>query len=167
MKKFSAKGQKWLKCFHILFASLWVGGAIAITLMSFTMKATDGMQLYGIDLSKKFVDDFIIIPGGVGSFLTGLMYSIFTNWGWFKHKWITTKWAINLFGLIFGTFWLGPWLNGMPPISKMEGLAAQANPVYTHNMNMLYLWGTFQLATVLFALFISVLKPWKRRKTFQ
>ena len=55
------------------------------------------MQLYGINLSMKLIDDFVIIPGGVGSLLTGLLYSIFTNWGWFKHKWVTTKWAINFF----------------------------------------------------------------------
>jgi len=123
------------------------------------------MQLYGINLSMKLIDDFVIIPGGVGSLLTGLLYSIFTNWGWFKHKWVTTKWAINLFGVIFGTFWLGPWLNAMPPISKIEGLKALINPVFAHNQRMLYIFGTFQLATIIFAVFISILKPWKRRKT--
>jgi hypothetical protein len=50
MKKMGAKGQKWLKCFHIFFACLWVGGVATLTVLSFTMKATDGMQLFGIDL---------------------------------------------------------------------------------------------------------------------
>ena len=72
MKKFSAKQQRWLKCFHLFFVCLWVAGVVTITLMIFIMKANDGMELYGIDISKKFVDDFIIIPGAIGSFLTGL-----------------------------------------------------------------------------------------------
>ena len=164
MKKISAKSQRWLKCFHVFFACLWLGGAVALTLMNFLLRADDGMQLYGINLSMKLVDDFVIIPGGVGSLLTGLLYSVFTNWGWFRHKWITTKWAINLFGLILGTFWLGPWLNALPPISKMEGLKAFVNPVFAHNQRMLYVFGTFQLATIIFAVFISILKPWKRKK---
>ncbi len=79
MKKLSANGQKWLKCFHLLFVCLWVAGVIAMALMIYLMKATDGMELYGIDISKKFIDDFIIIPGGIGSFVTGLLYSIFTK----------------------------------------------------------------------------------------
>jgi len=40
-----------------------------------------------------------------------VVYSIFTNWGWFKHKWITVKWCINAFGMVLGTFWLGQWVN--------------------------------------------------------
>ena len=163
MSKLSARSQKWLKCFHIFFACLWIGGVLALTLMGFFMKANDGMQLYGIDLSKKFIDDFVIIPGGNGLLLTALLYSIFTNWGWFKHKWITTKWAINLYGVVAGTFWLGPWLNASPPISKMKGLAALSDGIYMHNQKMLNIWGSFQLATILFALYLSVLKPWKKR----
>lgn len=164
MKKFSAKGQKWLKCFHLLFVSLWVGGVIAMVLMIYLMKANDGMELYGIDISKKFIDDYIIIPGGIGSFVTGLFYSIFTNWGWFKHRWITTKWAITLFGIIFGTFWLGPWLNAMPPISMQKGLGALSDTTYMHSQQMLLAWVPLTLVLVLFALFISVLKPWRKKK---
>ncbi len=160
----SVKGQRWLKGFHIFFACLWVGAAVTLTLMLFTVKARDGMQLFGINLSMKFIDDFIIIPGAVGSLLTALIYSIWTNWGWFKHNWITVKWIINIYGVIFGTFWLGPWLNSLVPIAKAEGLNALSNPHYLHNKTMLYWWGTFQALTIILAVFISVLKPWKKRK---
>lgn len=163
MKKFSAKGQKWLKCFHLIFVCLWVGGVITITLMIFIMKANNGMELYGIDISKKFVDDFIIIPGAIGSFTTGLLYAIFTKWGWFKHKWIVAKWIITLFGMVFGTFFLGPWLNAMPPISIAKGLAALSDATYMHSIKMLTIWTPFTLVLILFALFISVLKPWKKK----
>ena len=162
MNKLSSKAQRWLKSVHVFFACLWVGGAITITLMNFFINASDGMQLYGINLSMKFVDDFIIIPGAVGSLLTGLIYSLFTNWGWFKHNWIIVKWVINMTGVIFGTFWLGPWLNSLPPMAKDQGLQALTNKTYIYNQDMLYCWGTFQAATIIFALFISVLKPWKK-----
>ncbi len=86
MKKLGSRGQKWLKSFHLSFACLWLGGAVSVTLMNFFMTAKNGMQLYGISLSMKFVDDFIIIPGAMGCLLTGLIYSLFTKWGWFKHN---------------------------------------------------------------------------------
>lgn len=165
MRQFSANGQKWLKSFHILFASLWAGGAVAINVMNIFMSATDGMQLYGINLAMRMVDDFVIVPGGIGSLLTGILYAIYTRWGWFRHNWITVKWAINLFGVVFGTFWLGPWLNSLAPMSKAEGLAALSNPVYIHNKTMLFYWGMFQAITIIAALFISALKPWKSGRT--
>lgn len=164
MKKFSTKAQKWLKCFHLFFVSLWVGGVVAIALMIYVMKGNSGMELYGIDISKKFIDDFIIIPGAIGTFVTGLLYAIFTKWGWFKHKWITVKWIITLFGMVFGTFWLGPWLNAMPPISMEMGMGALSNTTYMHNQQMLSIWTPLTLILVLIALCISVLKPWKKKR---
>jgi hypothetical protein len=47
----------------------------------------------------------------------------------------------------------------------MEGLKAYVIPVFAHNQRMLYVFGMFQLSTIIFAVFISILKPWKRRKS--
>lgn len=164
MQKLSAKGQKWLKSFHILFSCLWVGGAVSLTIMIFDMKDSDGILLPGIIASIKFIDDFIIVPGALGLLLTGLIYSIFTKWGWFKHNWIIVKWIITLYGVIFGTFFLGPWINSMPQICETEGLNIFSNKVFLSNLLMSKLWGTFQLATILFAVFISIFKPWKKKR---
>ncbi len=164
MKKMSSSGQRWLKCFHVFFSCVWVGAAVCLTGMLISITADDGMELYGIHVSMKFIDDFMIIPGAMGCLLTALVYSIFTNWGWFKHNFVTVKWIINLSGVIFGTFWLGPWMNALPPITKAEGLDALENPTFVHNTTMLYIFGTVQALTLIFAVFISVIKPWKRKK---
>jgi len=164
VKKLSAKGQKWLKGFHIFFACLWVGAAVCLALMNIFLKTDDGNVLHGINLSMKFIDDFIIIPGAMGSLLTGLIYSIFTGWGWFKQNWIIIKWMINIFGIIFGTFWLGQWVNGLIPISETQGIGALSNQTFMHNKNMVLIWGTFQLCTLIFAVLISILKPWRKTK---
>ncbi|PKN61278.1 MAG: hypothetical protein CVU57_30215 [Deltaproteobacteria bacterium HGW-Deltaproteobacteria-15] len=163
MKKFGAKGQRWLKVFHLFFACLWVGGAVTLCSKQFFVNPADGGELYGILWTLRYVDDWIIIPGAMGSLLTGLLYSLKTNWGWFKHRWVTVKWVINLYGVIFGTFWLGPWLNSLPPIAKTQGIQALSDPVFAHNRTMLLVFGTFQAATCVFAVFVSVLKPWKTR----
>ena len=164
MKKMGAKGQRRLKCIHILCACLWVGGAVSLTLMNFLMNPSEKSALYGIHLAMIFIDDFIIIPGAMGLLLSGLAYSVFTNWGWFKHRWITAKWIINVYGVVFGTFWLGPWVNSLAPMAREMGPACLSTPVYLHNVHMLKIWGTFQASTIIFALIISVLKPWKQRK---
>lgn len=159
------RGKNWLKIFHLVFAILWVGGGLTLVLMQATLKATSGGELYGLLRAAKFVDDFIIIPGAVGSLLTGLLYSVFTNWGFFKHHWITVKWVINIGGVIFGTFWLGEWLNGMPPIAGTLGLEALADPTYNHFHDMNQLWGSVQVSTLVFAVVISVLKPWGKQRS--
>lgn len=164
MKKLGVNGQKWLKSIHIFFACLWIGGSLGLILMMIFLHPENGMQLYGIHLSMESVDYLIIAPGGIGSLLTGLVYSIFTNWGWFKHKWIIVKWCINLYGAILGTFWLGPWLNKMVEMVRLEGLAALTDIAYLHARTLSLSFGSFQFFTIIFALYLSVHKPWKKRK---
>jgi len=161
-----ARGQKWLKGIHIVFAGLWFGGATLINVKQFFVDAHSDRELYGILQTMVFVDNFIIIPGAVGALLTGLVYAIWTQWGWFKHNWIIAKWIICVYGIVFGTYPLGPWLEGMMHMAGDQGLAALSNPAYRHNQLMLMVFGTVQGITIAFSIFLSTLKPWKRgRKT--
>lgn len=44
----------------------------------------------------KFLDDYMVIVGANGCLLTGLVYSIFTNFGFVKFRWVTIKWLLTL-----------------------------------------------------------------------
>jgi len=163
MKKLDPRAQRWLKGFHSLFACMWVGAAIVLSVKQFFVNPSDGGELYGITATMDFIDIFIIIPGAIGVLLTAVIYSVWTNWGWFKHNWIVVKWIICLYGVIFGTYPLGPWMSGLAHISREKGLAALSDPTYLHNRTMLFTFGTFQVLTLIFAVFITALKPWKKR----
>lgn len=165
MRKLSVKGQKWLKCLHIFSACLWVGCATLLPIVQLFIAPKSGGELYGIIATLDFIDLYILVPGAVGTFLTALVYSLWTNWGWFKHKWITVKWIVCVFGMIFGTFWLGPWIGEMAQIAHETGMDALTDPVYLSNRFNVLTFGTFQTATVIFALFISTLKPWKSKRS--
>lgn len=122
-----------------------------------------GAELFAANSAVKLIDDFIIIPAALGSLLTGLLYSIFTHWGFFRHRWVTVKWVITVATILFGTFWLGPWLNGLTAISGATGLAALQDPEYLRLRGMNTLFGYMQLSLLIATVFISVLKPWKNR----
>lgn len=165
MKKLGAKGQRWLKGFHSFFACLWVGAAMVLTVKQFFVRAESGGELHGIWATLDFIDIYLIIPGAIGVLLSGLVFSVWTHWGWFKHPWITVKWAICLYGVIFGTYPLGPWMSGLARIAKEKGLAALRDPQYLYNRRMLLIFGTFQATTLVFAVFITAIKPWKRGRS--
>lgn len=159
-----AAPQRWLKGIHLLFASLWVGGAVTLSTKQFFVRAGSDAELYGILSTMHYVDLFIIIPGALGCLVTGVIYSVWTNWGWFRHRWITVKWVICLYGVVFGTFPLGPWLNGIVELARLNGTDALSDPRYLHNLRMLLIFGTFQAATLVTAVFISTIKPWRGKK---
>jgi hypothetical protein len=162
MKKLSANGQKWLKCFHVLAAGIWVGTAVALVTKQFFVTPSREGELFGILSTLDFIDLCVLVPGAIGTLITGIIYSVWTNWGWLRHRFITVKWIICLFGVSFGTYPLGPWLSGMARIAGEQGLASFQNPTFMHNRSMLFIFGPFQAATIVFAFFLSVLKPWRR-----
>lgn len=167
MKKITSKSQKYLKTIHLFFAATWLGGAFSLTLLNFFLKSNDGKIIYGINLARQFIDYFIIIPGALGCLFTGIAYGILTNWGWFKHNWLIGKWVITLFGIVFGSFWLGPWIDENTALSQKFGEKVLNLPQYIQNEQFLYFFGAFQFCTLLFALYLSVIKPWKSKRRLE
>ncbi|MEL7563765.1 MAG: DUF2269 family protein [Dehalobacterium sp.] len=164
MKKIGIRTRGWIKGFHILFSALWVGAAFCMMLLAFVKgHITNGDELWVINKSIKLIDDFIIIPSALGCLITGIMFSTLTNWGFFKHNWITIKYIITFTTILFGTFFLGHWVNGMEAISASDRLLSLQNPSYVHYAEMNKYFGTLQAVILAVTLFISVLKPWGKR----
>jgi len=166
MKKMGSKGLRWLKGFHLIAVSCWIGGAVALLLLYFLKgPAGDGGVLFGINQSIHHVDMMVIvIPGAFGCLLTGLIYAVFTNWGFFKHNWMVFKWIVTVVAILFGTFWLGPWETRMMEISGELGLSALSDPAYLHNQRMNLIFGGLQCLVLMITVFISIFKPWKKKK---
>lgn len=167
MKKIGAGGLRWLKIIHLFFVCMWIGGGISLLIILFLARPSGGDELYAVNMAMKLVDDFVIIPGANGCLLTGLVYGIWTRWGFFRHNWLKVKWAMTVVQIVFGTFWLGPWLNGNTAIAAAERLGALGNPEYIHNSAMNAFWGPLQVSLIVVMVWISVKKPWKGNRETQ
>ena len=167
MPKLKAKGLKWLKGFHMIAVSCWVGGAVALILLYFLKNGVDdGGVLYGINQSVHHVDmAVVVIPGAFGCLVTGLIYSSFSDWGFFKHNWIIFKWVVTVAAILFGTFYLGPWEANMMEISGRIGISSLSNSEYLYSEKMNLIFGTIQGLVLMTTIFISIFKPWKSKKT--
>jgi len=167
MPKLGAKGLRWLKGFHLIAVSCWIGGAVALLLLYFLKNGvTDGSVLYGINQSIHHVDMVVVvIPGAFGCLITGLLYSTFSNWGFFKHKWLIFKWFVTVVAILFGTFFLGPWETTMMEISGKLGMSSLNDQSYLYNQKMNVIFGGIQCIVLMITVFISIFKPWKKKKS--
>jgi hypothetical protein len=162
--RFGPTLTKWLKCLHLLAAAGWAGGAISLMLLHFLRFRGIGSAgyLHGIDMSSHLIDTYEIVwLGAIGCLLTGLLYSLFTGWGFFRHRWLLVKWVITLFCVLSGTFWLGPWETAMLDVSGRAGDAALSDPGYLYSMHANFWLGVVQVALIVFAMCISVFRPWR------
>lgn len=164
-KKLNPQGVKILKMLHIFFAFCWIVGALAMCLLLFITLPESGDELYMRSRILQIIDDYFIIYGAIGALLTGLVYSIWTNWGFFKHRWIIVKWIMTILQILFGTFVLGPCINDNVVIAGQLRDAALTDPVFLSNLQSSQLYGSIQTTLLLLYIFISVQKPWKKKKT--
>ena len=164
LKKLTPQAVKILKMFHIFFAFCWIIGGVALCLLVFITFPESGDELYMRSRILQIVDDYFIIYGASGAFITGLIYSLWTNWGFFKHPWIIVKWIMTILQIIFGTFVLGPCINNNVIIANQLRDAALTDPVFLENIQTTQVWGTVQTVLLLAVIAISVQKPWKKKK---
>jgi hypothetical protein len=164
MAPLNPTGRLWLKGFHIFATALWVGSGICLMAMNLIARPENGYELHGVLLTLKLIDDVVLIPSAIGSFLTGLLLSWLTPWGFFKWRWVTLKWVLTIALMVFGTFWMGPWLNEMEMIAASRPDDAFADPALLGDRLRLLITAVPMLLALLVMVFISVIKPWRRHR---
>jgi len=166
MKKLGIRGRRWLKAFHVLFSMTWIGAGITITIIPFvTGNTTSGAELYAYNEAIK-MGDLIVIPCAVLCVITGSLLCWQTPWGFFKYWSVVIPLVVWIVAIVLGITCLGPWTDDLVRISKAEGLAALQNGEYLYALRMLKIFSIVWIIIIIFAAFVSVIKPWGRlRKT--
>lgn len=163
MKKLKAKGMKNLKILHLLFVMIWVVGVIAMTIL-YLLAPQSGDELYMMLRIVRFIDDALVIPGAVLTVVTAIVYGMWTNWGFFRHRWVTVKWIASLAIIIVGTFYFSPILDRSLEIADLGRDGALTDPEIARNGRIALYGGLTQGSALVVLVAISVLKPWKKGK---
>lgn len=159
--------MKALKVIHLVCAIAWFGSAISLNLLRLLVEVKDVEGMYWMAEILEAIDMKILVPGAVGCLLTGIVYGVFTNWGFFKHRWLTVKWVLTIFMILFGTFYIGPLVKENVVIGKalLEECGDAAR--YWQNVTSNAYAGLLQIVSLTFVTIISVYKPWKRKQKGQ
>ena len=91
----------WLRKFvlttHVVSSVGWLGAvAVFLALGVAGMTSQDGQLVRGAYLAMESIGWFVLVPLSLASLLTGLIQSLGTRWGLFRHYWVIVKLGINL-----------------------------------------------------------------------
>jgi hypothetical protein len=162
MNKLTTSQQKILKPIHLISAGLWLSSVLILMLLPIiSINITTGDELYFYNLVYYFIDMFILTPAAIFTLLTGLIYSLFTNWGFFRHGWLVYKWVVTLLIILIGTFYLAPLVTNSLEIANIKRLASLQDPNYTHGEIVGIYAAIINSLLLIIAVFFSVYKPWK------
>jgi hypothetical protein len=104
---------------HVISSVGWLGavaGFLALAIAGLTSQ--DAQMVRSLYLAMELTASFVIVPLSLASLLTGLVQSLGTKWGLFRHYWVLMKLLITILATII-------LLVHMQPISYMADVAAE------------------------------------------
>lgn len=150
--------RKFALTVHITFSVGWIGAVAGfLALVVAAMTSEDAQTLRAAWIAMELTGWFAIVPLALASLLTGLIMSLGTRWGLFRHYWV----LISLTLTILATFVL---LSNMQTVSFLAGLAAETNSADADQLRG-GLWGELLHAGagLLVLIVIQVLNVYKPR----
>ncbi len=82
---------------HVAASVGWIGAAVtSLVLAALPLVSDDPQLVRGSYLSLRVIGWYALVPFGVASLATGLIQSLGTTWGLFRHYWVLLKLLMNL-----------------------------------------------------------------------
>jgi hypothetical protein len=142
---------------HVTSSVGWLGavaGFLALAVAGVTNN--DPQIVRAAYLAMHVTTWFVIVPFSLAAFLTGIVQSLGTTWGLFRHYWIVTKLLLTILATII-------LLVHTAPIDRVAALAA-VSTLSSGDLSQLRLQLVGDASAALFVLFgttmLSVYKPW-------
>jgi hypothetical protein len=154
---------------HITFSVGWVGAVVAyLALAIAVLTSHDVSMVRAAYLSMELIGWFVIVPFSLAALLIGLVQSLGTQWGLFRHYWILVKFLLTT-GATIVLLW------HMQAVSRMSGVAAEttlSSADFRALRIQLVVHAAGGLLVLLAATTLSVYKPWGmtpygRRKQYE
>src|SRR5688572_20789387 len=97
----SASLRKFVLIIHITASVGWIGTVFAyLALVLAAMNKADSQTLLSAWLMMEVLSYFVILPLGIAALLTGLIISLGTKWGLFRHYWVLLSLGLTLFAVV-------------------------------------------------------------------
>ena len=104
---------------HVIVSVGWLGAVaayLALAITAFTSR--DAQMVRAAYFAMELIGWFVIVPCSLAALLTGLVQSLATDWGLFRHYWILAKFFLTVGGITI-------LLMHIPVVSRISGVATE------------------------------------------
>jgi hypothetical protein len=142
---------------HVTSSVGWLGAVGAFLALAIAgVSSHDAQIVRAAYLAMHLTTWFVIVPLSLAALLTGIIQSLGTTWGLFRHYWIVTKLLLTILATII-------LLVHTQPIDRVAAVAAQTT-LATGDLRQLRIQLVGDACAALFVLLVttmlSVYKPW-------
>lgn len=138
---------------HITSSVGWLGAVVGfLALVVAALTTQDAQTVHAAWIAMELIGWFAIVPLAFASLLTGLVMSLGTKWGLFRHYWV-------LFKLLLTSLATLVLLLNMQTVSYLVGVAAEDGSVNLIGMRGELLHAGVGLLVLIVITILSVYKP--------
>jgi hypothetical protein len=149
--------RKFVLTVHITLSVGWLGAAAAYLALAIVgLTSSDAQVVRATYLSLELIGWFVIVPFSLATVLAGLVESLATPWGLFRHWWVSVKFLLTTGATIV-------LLQHMQAVTRMSGIAAEMILSATDFRALriqLVVHAGGGLLVLLAATVLSMYKPW-------
>lgn len=143
---------------HVTFSVGWLGAVAAYLALAVTgLTSSDAEMMRAAYPSMATIAWIVIVPCSIAALASGLVQSLTTEWGLFRHYWVLAKFLLTLAAVTV-------LLLHMPTVRRMAGMAAagfSAADAGTLRIQLV-IHAAGGLLVLLTSTALSVYRPWGR-----
>jgi len=141
---------------HVVAAVCWMGQALAVTvLLIISATSGSGDLKIGTVLASDLLDQKILGYSAITAAWTGFGLSATTTWGYFRSRWVTTKFVMTIAQILTGTSIAG----AAYPQLEAAALDGENGPIVLATIAV-----GLVAAGAAFQVWLSIAKPWGRTR---
>ena len=113
--------RKFALTVHLTFSVGWIGAVVVYLALGVSaVTSQDAQTVRAAWIAMELTGWFVIVPLAVAALLTGLVMSLGTPWGLFRHYWVVISLALTILATVV-------LLLHMPTVSLMADAAREAD----------------------------------------
>lgn len=163
--RLNQKKKSILVAVHVLSVASWIGGTLAMLLLAvYLQKGANGEQLLYTMTSMEVIDENLLKYPALLTLITGIMLSVWTQWGLVKHYWVIIKLVLTILTIMIGIFFLNRWTANLGILIEDLGFIALKNEQFQTTWISVVTTSSFNILCLAFLTFITYLKPFGKVK---
>ena len=158
--QFKQRGMKWLRLLHLISISVWFGVTAAVAglaLVAFFQSTETEFSVIAPLITLLFRN--VAGPLAIFVLIQGVIYGCWTKWGFFRQRWLLIKWLcipLLIFSIAFGSIGQLFTVRARIDAGTFSGGFADGG--------ILLIFVALQLLTMIFMIWLSVFKPWRKKQ---
>lgn len=156
-RRLGPRASRVLLITHAILGAAWLGSTMAgVFVLTVVM---DEETVVGAAAAVRLLDLLLYIPLDIATLVTGLVFSIWTHWGFLKHGWVAVKYVINLTIFISAGVVNAPAMVTLDTLAREHGVAAWHLPEFQAARWTFLVTTAFYCVILAVAVVLPLVKP--------